>query len=186
MVKALDSGEGVLIFSDIYGATPCNLATKLLQPGRIEGVAGVNLPMLVRAFTYRSKGMDTMIKKAISGGCDGVLRIEVGSGLCSNAKLRSSTSSACTRARRPSSPSSRGISHARFAERATVARVNAKSIMGVMMLAAGKGTRSRDIETDGPDETEAMKAHRRADRRLFRRGAVTCVRCDGRSPTVLP
>ena len=36
-----------------------------------------NLPMLVRAFTYRNKGMDTMIKKAISGGCDGVVRVEV-------------------------------------------------------------------------------------------------------------
>jgi len=73
----LDTGDGVLIFSDIYGATPCNLASKLLVPGRVEVVAGVNLPMLVRAFTYRAKGMDTMIKKAISGGCDGVVRIEV-------------------------------------------------------------------------------------------------------------
>ena len=77
LVKSLDTGDGVLIFSDIYGATPCNLASKLLLPGRIEGVAGVNLPMLVRAFTYRDKGMDTMIKKAISGGCDGVLHVEV-------------------------------------------------------------------------------------------------------------
>ena len=75
LVKTLDTGDGVLIFSDIYGATPCNLATKLLQPGKIEGIAGVNLPMLVRAFTYRSRGMDTMIKKAISGGCDGVLHV---------------------------------------------------------------------------------------------------------------
>ena len=77
LVKTLDTGDGVVIFSDIYGATPCNLAIKLLQPGRIEGVAGVNLPMLVRAFTYRAKGMDTMIKKAISGGCDGVLHVAV-------------------------------------------------------------------------------------------------------------
>ncbi|HEY7944905.1 MAG: PTS sugar transporter subunit IIA [Burkholderiales bacterium] len=77
VVKALDSGDGVLIFSDIFGASPCNLTIKLLQPGRVEAVAGVNLPMLVRAFTYRGKGMDTMIKKAISGGCDGVVRVEV-------------------------------------------------------------------------------------------------------------
>ena len=53
------------------------LACKLLVPGRIEGVAGVNLPMLVRAFTYRTRGMDTMMKKAVSGGCDGVLHIAV-------------------------------------------------------------------------------------------------------------
>jgi PTS system ascorbate-specific IIA component len=76
-VARLDTGEGVLVFSDIYGATPCNLACKLLQPGRVEGLAGVNLPMLVRAFTYRSKGMETMITKAVSGGCDGVLHIKV-------------------------------------------------------------------------------------------------------------
>jgi PTS system ascorbate-specific IIA component len=76
-VRSLDTGEGVLIFSDIYGATPCNLAGKLLVPGRVEIIAGVNLPMLVRAFTYRVKGMDTLITKAISGGCDGVLHIEI-------------------------------------------------------------------------------------------------------------
>ncbi|HVJ73515.1 MAG TPA: PTS fructose transporter subunit IIA [Casimicrobiaceae bacterium] len=73
----LDTGEGVLVFTDIFGATPANLANKLLVPGRIEGVAGVNLPMLVRAFTYRSKGMDTMIRKAISGGCEGVVHIAI-------------------------------------------------------------------------------------------------------------
>lgn len=75
--KRLDTGDGVLIFSDLYGATPCNLAVKLLEPGRMQGVAGVNLPMLVRAFTYRNSGMDVMIKKAVSGGCEGVLRMEV-------------------------------------------------------------------------------------------------------------
>jgi mannose PTS system EIIA component len=76
-VAKLDTGDGVLVFSDIYGATPCNLASKLLLPGHVEVIAGVNLPMLVRAFTYRAKGLDTMIRKAISGGCDGVVRVEV-------------------------------------------------------------------------------------------------------------
>ena len=73
----LDTGEGVLILTDIYGATPANLANKLLSPGRVEGVAGVNLPMLVRAFTYRTKGMDMMIRKAIAGGCEGVVHIAI-------------------------------------------------------------------------------------------------------------
>lgn len=76
-IARLDTGEGVLIFSDIYGATPCNLVGKLVEPGHVEAVAGVNLPMLVRAFTYRAKGMDTMVKKAVSGGCEGVLHLEV-------------------------------------------------------------------------------------------------------------
>jgi PTS system ascorbate-specific IIA component len=78
-VRALDTGEGVLVLSDIYGATPCNLAVKLLDPGHVEGIAGVNLPMLVRAFTYRMRGMDTLIKKAVSGGCEGVLQFETAS-----------------------------------------------------------------------------------------------------------
>jgi mannose PTS system EIIA component len=75
-IAALDTGDGVAIFSDIYGATPCNLAVKLADPGHIEVIAGVSLPMLVRAFTYRTKGMDTLVKKAVSGGCEGVLHIE--------------------------------------------------------------------------------------------------------------
>ena len=74
-VAALDTGEGVAVLADLYGATPCNLAVKLAQPGRVEVIAGVNLPMLVRAFTYRTKGMDTLVKKAISGGCEGVLHV---------------------------------------------------------------------------------------------------------------
>ena len=73
----LDTGEGVLVLSDIYGATPSNLAAKLVQPGHVEVVAGVNLPMLVRAFTYRTRDLDTMVVKAISGGCEGVLHVEV-------------------------------------------------------------------------------------------------------------
>jgi PTS system ascorbate-specific IIA component len=72
LVSRLDTGSGVLILSDLYGATPCNLATKLVKPGRVEVVAGVNLPMLVRAFTYRSRGMEQTITKAISGARDGV------------------------------------------------------------------------------------------------------------------
>ncbi len=76
LVSQLDTGSGVLVFSDIYGASPCNLVAKLLKPGRVEGVAGVNLPMLVRAITYRARGMETMVKKAISGGCEGVLHME--------------------------------------------------------------------------------------------------------------
>jgi len=76
-VAKLDSGDGVVVFSDIYGATPCNLVGKLIEPGRVEAVAGVNLPMLIRAFTYRGKDLDTLIKKAVSGGCEGVLHLEV-------------------------------------------------------------------------------------------------------------
>jgi PTS system ascorbate-specific IIA component len=77
-VAKLNDGDGVLIFTDIYGATPCNLACKLIDPGVVEVVAGVNLPMLIRAFTYRNKGLEVMVKKAVSGGCDGVVHVETG------------------------------------------------------------------------------------------------------------
>ncbi|MBK9954969.1 MAG: PTS fructose transporter subunit IIA [Rhodocyclaceae bacterium] len=75
LLRLVDSGKGVLIMTDIFGATPANLATKLLKPGRVEGIAGVNLPMLVRALTYRDRDMDTLIAKAVAGGRDGVLHM---------------------------------------------------------------------------------------------------------------
>jgi PTS system mannose-specific IIA component len=73
MMKLVDTGEGVLLLTDIFGATPSNIALKLMQPGRVEGVAGVNLPMLLRALTYREKDMETLVNKAVAGGRDGVM-----------------------------------------------------------------------------------------------------------------
>ena len=75
LVKELDEGDGVLVLSDIYGASPCNLVCKLVVPDHIEAVAGVNLPMLIRALTYRERDLATVVTKAVSGGCDGVVRI---------------------------------------------------------------------------------------------------------------
>jgi PTS system ascorbate-specific IIA component len=75
LLKEVDEGDGVLIMTDILGATPSNLALKLLVPGAIEGIAGVSLPMLLRALTYRKGSMDTLMQKAISGGRDGVINM---------------------------------------------------------------------------------------------------------------
>lgn len=75
LLALVDKGEGVLILTDIYGATPSNLAAKLLDAGRIEGLAGVNLPMLLRAINYRDKGMETLLARATGGGRDGVLNM---------------------------------------------------------------------------------------------------------------
>lgn len=73
MLREINHGDGVLVLSDIYGATPCNLASKLLVPGYVEGIAGVNLPMLVRAISYRDMPMAALIEKAIAGGSDGIV-----------------------------------------------------------------------------------------------------------------
>lgn len=86
LIKELDQGEGVLMLSDIYGATPCNTACRLLYPGRVEGIAGVNLPMLIRALTYRHEPLDTLVVKALSGGHEGILHISPG--LCDAATGR--------------------------------------------------------------------------------------------------
>lgn len=75
LLKLVDTGEGVLVLTDIYGASPANLAGKLLQPGRVEGLAGINLPMLLRALSYRDKGMATLLARATGGGRDGVLNM---------------------------------------------------------------------------------------------------------------
>jgi PTS system ascorbate-specific IIA component len=74
-VVELDEGDGVLVLSDIYGATPCNIAMKLMVPGRVEGVAGVSLPMLIRALTYRDRDIQIIVAKAVSGGRDGVVHM---------------------------------------------------------------------------------------------------------------
>jgi PTS system ascorbate-specific IIA component len=76
LVRALDDGSGVLVLTDILGATPANIATRLLVPGRVEGLSGVSLPMLVRALTYREQALDAVTLKAMSGGRDGVVRLE--------------------------------------------------------------------------------------------------------------
>ena len=75
LLKELDSGEGVLVLTDMYGGTPSNMAAKLVIPGKIEAVAGVSLPMLIRVLTYRDRDLKTIVNKAISGGREGVMRV---------------------------------------------------------------------------------------------------------------
>jgi len=75
LIRFLDQGEGVLVLTDIYGATPSNIASRLLRPGRVEGLAGVNLPMLIRALTYRNETLLAMRDKALEGATEGVTRM---------------------------------------------------------------------------------------------------------------
>ena len=75
LVKELDRGHGVLILTDMYGGSPSNIAQKLVVPGKVEAVAGVSLPMLIRALTYRDRSLQTIVTKAVSGGCEGVVRV---------------------------------------------------------------------------------------------------------------
>ncbi|WP_028456509.1 PTS sugar transporter subunit IIA [Chitinilyticum litopenaei] len=73
LITELDDGSGVLLLTDIFGGTPSNVANRLIVPGRVESVAGVNLPMLVRALTYGHQPLEIVVSKALTGGLEGVL-----------------------------------------------------------------------------------------------------------------
>ena len=75
LIQELDQGSGVLVMSDMYGATPCNVCCRLMHPGQLEVVAGVNLPMLVRVLNYRNESLSVLVQKAISGGREGVIEV---------------------------------------------------------------------------------------------------------------
>jgi PTS system ascorbate-specific IIA component len=75
LARQLDDGSGVLVLTDMVGATPANVAARLAVAGKIEVVSGANLPMLVRALTYRNQPLAAVLAKAMSGGCEGVVHI---------------------------------------------------------------------------------------------------------------
>ena len=75
-IKGLDQGQGVLILTDIFGATPCNIITKIIQPGKVDAIAGINLSMLIRSINYRHESFDALITKAIQGAIDGIIHIQ--------------------------------------------------------------------------------------------------------------
>ena len=54
-IKTVDTGEGVVILTDLFGGTPSNLAISLLAEGKVEVIAGINLPMLIRLAGARDK-----------------------------------------------------------------------------------------------------------------------------------
>lgn len=71
----IDTGSGVLILTDMFGATPANIAAKVLVDGRVEALSGANLPMLVRALAHRDLPLEQVLEKARCGGCDGVVHM---------------------------------------------------------------------------------------------------------------
>ena len=78
LAVTLDDGAGVIVLTDMVGGTPANIATHLVKAGSIEGVAGVNLPMLMRTLTYRCNPLSTIVAKAVSGGTECVATLTRG------------------------------------------------------------------------------------------------------------
>jgi PTS system ascorbate-specific IIA component len=62
-----------LLLTDLFGATPSNIATKLIKPNKIEMITGVNMPMLIRAICYAKYDLQTCVEKSIEGGKNGII-----------------------------------------------------------------------------------------------------------------
>lgn len=73
LVKELDQGDGVLVLTDMYGATPSNIACTLQQQDNVAVVAGLNLPMLVRVLNYPRLDLAASAEMAVSGGHIGIM-----------------------------------------------------------------------------------------------------------------
>lgn len=71
----LKTASGVLILSDIFGATPSNIASKLVQKGKVELITGLNLPMLIRAISYTGSSLEECVNRSLDGGSSGIIRV---------------------------------------------------------------------------------------------------------------
>ena len=77
LLEKLDAGDGELVLTDIFGATPGNVVSRLLEDNHVEGVSGVSLPMLLRVLTGRMKqgNLAAAVQRAVSGGSEGVVHM---------------------------------------------------------------------------------------------------------------
>jgi mannose PTS system EIIA component len=65
------------VLTDVFGATPCNVAQKLVDGVRSKLITGVNLPMLLRTVSYRHESLDALVSRAMIGGTQGVIQVAV-------------------------------------------------------------------------------------------------------------
>jgi mannose PTS system EIIA component len=70
-------GGDALLLTDVFGATPSNIAKQLTDGIRTRLLTGVNLPMLLRAVTYRHEPLDVLVQRALAGGSQGVMQVAV-------------------------------------------------------------------------------------------------------------
>ena len=77
LLEQIDAGDGVLVLTDIFGATPGNVVSRLLADDHVEGVSGVSLPMLLRVLTGRMNqgNLAAAVQRALSGGAEGVVHM---------------------------------------------------------------------------------------------------------------
>ena len=82
LAQALDAAghaldAGLLVLTDIFGATPANVAQKMVAGSNVKLIAGVNLPMLFRSVCYRHEPLDALVARALTGGTQGVMQVAI-------------------------------------------------------------------------------------------------------------
>jgi PTS system ascorbate-specific IIA component len=75
-IKRVDDGDGVLVITDIKGGTPSNCCNSLADAGHVEVIAGISMPMLLRAITYRRDTLDVVVEMALAGAQNGAVRVD--------------------------------------------------------------------------------------------------------------
>jgi mannose PTS system EIIA component len=76
-LSRLPGVKGVLVLADIFGATPSNVAQRLVDGTRSRLITGVNLPMLLRSVSYRHEPLDSLVSRAVIGGTQGVMQVAI-------------------------------------------------------------------------------------------------------------
>ena len=66
-----------LVLVDVFGATPCNVAQKLIDGVHSKLITGINLPMLLRCVTYRHEPLDALVARALAGATQGVMQVAI-------------------------------------------------------------------------------------------------------------
>jgi PTS system ascorbate-specific IIA component len=75
LLARINDGTGVIVLTDLYGATPARIAERLAEPGRVAVIAGVNLPLLVKALTYRRGPLEEVVGTLLVGVRETIARM---------------------------------------------------------------------------------------------------------------
>jgi PTS system ascorbate-specific IIA component len=76
LLKRINDGSGVIVLTDIFGATPARIAARLAEPNRVRVIAGVNLPILVKALTYRRGPLEEVSERLMQGVRDTIMIVD--------------------------------------------------------------------------------------------------------------
>ncbi len=71
-LSQLDTTQGLLVITDIYGGTPSNIAQKVADKHQTDLISGINLPMVIRLLNYRNKSQSSLLQKALDGAKKGI------------------------------------------------------------------------------------------------------------------